>query len=102
MNAPRGGVGVAVIADTLYVIGGGWENYLVENEYFSPDPSDPTRGTWSTFPSPLLQEWRNLGLAVDQTSLYAIGGWDGDFLGTNQAYRALYRLFLPSAMGQGQ
>jgi len=100
MRAPRGGVGVAVIADTLYVIGGGWESYLVENEYFSPDMSDPARGVWRTFPSPLLQEWRNLGVVSHGTYLYAIGGWDGDFLSTNQAYRALYRLYLPRAMGQ--
>jgi len=94
LNAARGGAGVAVIADTLYVIGGGWESYLVENEYFSP-----AQGTWKTFPSPLLQEWRNLGVASNGTFLYAIGGWDGEFLAVNQAYRALYRLYMPSAIG---
>jgi hypothetical protein len=36
---------------------------------------------------------------VNETSFYAIGGWDGEFLGTNQAYRALYRLYLPGTMG---
>jgi len=96
MNAPRGGIGVAVIADALYVIGGGWENYLVENEYYSP-----AQGTWRTFPSPILEEWRNLGVASNGTHLYAIGGWDGGFLGVNQAYRAIYRLYMPSTMGQG-
>ncbi len=96
MNAPRGGVGVAAIADTLYVIGGGWQNYLVENEYLVPGKAG---GTWKTFPSPLLHEWRNLGVAVSGTSIYAIGGWNGDFLGVNRAYRAIYRLYLPSAIG---
>jgi DNA-binding CsgD family transcriptional regulator/N-acetylneuraminic acid mutarotase len=96
MSAPRGGVGTAVIADTLYVIGGGWNSYLVENEYFSP-----AQGTWNTFPSPLLQEWRNLGVASTGTFLYAVGGWDGEFLGVNEAYRAIYRLYMPSTMGQG-
>ena len=95
MNAPRGGISVAVIADTLYAIGGGWNSYLVENEYFYP-----AQGTWITFPSPLLQEWRNLGVVANETTLYAIGGWDGEYLGVNQAYRALYQLYLPSAMGQ--
>jgi N-acetylneuraminic acid mutarotase len=95
MNVPRGGIGVAVIADTLYAIGGGWKSYLVENEYFSP-----ASGAWSTFPSPLLQEWRNLGAAANGTYLYAIGGWDGGFLGVNQAYRAIYRLYMPSTLGQ--
>jgi len=95
MTAPRGGIGVAVIADTLYAIGGGWKSYLVENEYYSP-----ATGTWNTFPSPLLQEWRNLGVAANGTYLYAVGGWDGGFLGVNQAYRAIYRLYMPSTLGQ--
>jgi DNA-binding CsgD family transcriptional regulator len=95
MNAPRGGLGVVIVGDTLYAIGGGWTSFLVENEFYSPD-----EGVWKTFPSPVLQEWRDLGIAVNETSLYAIGGWDGDLLGTNQAYRAIYRLYLPNAMGQ--
>jgi DNA-binding CsgD family transcriptional regulator/N-acetylneuraminic acid mutarotase len=100
MNAPRGGVGATTIGDALYVIGGGWDSYLVENEYFTPDETDPTQGTWETFPSPRLQEWRNLGVASSEMMLYAIGGWDGAYLSANQAYRAVYRLYLPSAMGQ--
>jgi N-acetylneuraminic acid mutarotase len=101
MNAPRGGLNVAVIADTLYAIGGGWNSYLVENERFSLEAADPTQGTWQTFPSPMLQEWRNLGVVSSDATLYAIGGWDGGYLGVNQAYRVLYRLYLPSAMGAG-
>jgi DNA-binding CsgD family transcriptional regulator/N-acetylneuraminic acid mutarotase len=102
MNAPRGGIGVTVIADTLYVIGGGWQSYLVENEYLSI-PADPTQeAVWHTFPSPLLEEWRNLGVAANGTSIYAIGGWDGGFVGTNQAYRAVFRLYLPTAPGAGE
>jgi DNA-binding CsgD family transcriptional regulator len=100
MNAPRGGVGATAIGDALYVIGGGWDSYLVENEYFTPDGLDPAQGTWETFPSPRLQEWRNLGVASSEMMLYAIGGWDGAYLSANQAYRAVYRLYLPSAMGQ--
>jgi DNA-binding CsgD family transcriptional regulator len=100
MHAPRGGIGAAVIGDTLYVIGGGWDSYLVENEHFTPDGSDPTQGTWQTFPSPRLQEWRNLGVASSEMMLYATGGWDGAYLGATQAYRAVYRLYLPSAIGQ--
>ncbi len=101
LNAPRAGIGAAVIGDTLYAVGGGWHSYLVENELWTPDGSDPAQGAWRTFPSPRLQEWRNLGVASSEMMLYAIGGWDGSYLGTTQAYRAVYRLFLPSAMGQG-
>jgi hypothetical protein len=95
MNASRGGVSVAVIDGTLYAIGGGWESYLVENEYFSP-----AQGTWKTFPSPILQEWRDLGIGVNDSSIYAIGGWDGEFLSVNQAYRAVYRIYFPHSSGQ--
>jgi DNA-binding CsgD family transcriptional regulator/N-acetylneuraminic acid mutarotase len=97
LNAPRGGAGVAVVGDTLYVIGGGWKSYLVENEYWTITAETPG---WQTFSSPLLQEWRNLGVAANGTFIYAVGGWDGDFLAVNQAYRALFRLYLPSLEGK--
>jgi len=97
LNAPRGGVGVAVVGETLYVIGGGWKSYLVGNEYLTVSSETPS---WQTFPSPLLEEWRNLAVAANGTFIYAIGGWDGDFLAVNQAYRALFRVYLPSLEGQ--
>ncbi|MBN1640943.1 MAG: hypothetical protein JXA09_06885 [Anaerolineae bacterium] len=100
MSAPRAGLGTAVIGNALYAIGGGWDSYLVENEYYSPHATDPTQGTWHTLPSPRLQEWRNLGVVASGTMLHAIGGWDGGYLGANHAYRALYRLYLPRTMGQ--
>jgi N-acetylneuraminic acid mutarotase len=93
LNAPRGGVGVAVVGETLYVIGGGWKSYLVENEYWTVSSDTPG---WQTFSSPLLQTWRNLGVAANGTFIYAVGGWDGDFMAVNKAYRALFRLYLPS------
>jgi hypothetical protein len=93
LNAPRGGGGVAVVGETLYVIGGGWKSYLVENEYLTVSADTPS---WQTFSSPLLQEWRNLGVAANGTFIYAVGGWDGEFLAVNQAYRALFRIYLPS------
>ena len=117
LNVPRGGIAVTVIADTLYVIGGGWQSYLVENEYLAvsvaqPDASSgaasvaaasdtPAEDTWSTFPSPLLQEWRNLGAASTGTLIYAIGGWNGGFVGSNQTYRTLFRLYVPNVPGSG-
>jgi hypothetical protein len=101
LNAPRGGIGVTAIADTLYVIGGGWQSYLVENEYLVVS-NDRSPGAWRTFSSPLLQEWRNQGVTANGTAIYAIGGWDGGFLSTNQAYRAVFQLFLPSIPGSGE
>jgi DNA-binding CsgD family transcriptional regulator/N-acetylneuraminic acid mutarotase len=99
MNAPRGGLNVAVVAGALYAVGGGWNSYLVENEYFSPHDGDPTQGIWHTFSSPRLQEWRNLGMVANETTLYAIGGWDGAYMNVNQAYQVIYRLYVPSASG---
>jgi hypothetical protein len=96
LNAPRGGIGVAVVGETLYVIGGGWKGYLVENEYLTVSSDTPS---WQTFPSPLLKEWRNLAVAANGTFIYAVGGWDGDLLAVNQAYRALFRIYLPSLDG---
>ena len=101
MNAARGGLNVAVVANTLYVVGGGWNSYLVENEYFGPEDTDPTKGAWHTFASPRLQEWRNLGVVANETTLYAIGGWDGAYMDVNQAYQVIYRLYVPSATGRG-
>lgn len=100
LRAPRGGVAVATVEDRLYAIGGGWENYLVENEYLGLGAEDPNRDVWQTFASPFLQEWRNLGLVSWQASLYAVGGWNGDLLGDTFAYRVVYRVYLPMSQMQ--
>ena len=101
LTAPRGGLGVAVIADTLYVVGGGWESYLVENEHLSPQSPEPTPVVWQPFPSPLLLEWRNLGLVANETTLFAFGGWNGEYLGVTQAYQVIHRMYLPIGLGKG-
>ena len=90
LSTPRGGLGVAVVNDRLYAIGGGWENYLATNERY-----DPTSDSWTVFESPELGQWRNLGVAVLGTEIYAVGGWNGDFMGVNEAYQALFRIILP-------
>ena len=101
MQTPRAGLGAVTIGDNLYVVGGGWENYLVENEYFTPLASNPAEGTWQRYPSPFLQEWRNLSVVGDQGTLYAVGGWSGAGLNVAQSYEAVYRIFLPvSTTGQ--
>jgi hypothetical protein len=42
-----------------------------------------------------LGQWRNLGVAVLGTEIYAVGGWNGDYMSVNAAYRALFRIILP-------
>jgi DNA-binding CsgD family transcriptional regulator len=92
MSVGRGGLGVAVVAENLYAVGGGWQSYLVYNERYSPDTN-----TWANFETPITAEWRNLGVAATETKIYAIGGYSGDYLSDNQEYQALFHLYLPIA-----
>jgi len=90
MTLPRGGVAVSTVEDSLFAVGGGWQNYLAYNERY-----DPRSNTWLSFESPIMAQWRNLGLAAVDVSLYAMGGWSGEYLNNNEEYQALYRVILP-------
>jgi DNA-binding CsgD family transcriptional regulator/N-acetylneuraminic acid mutarotase len=90
MNVSRGGLGVAAIAGSLYVIGGGWNGYLAFNERY-----DPQSDQWSTVETPVFGEWRNLAVVASETRIYALGGWSRDFLDTNYEYEALFTYYLP-------
>ncbi len=95
MSQPRGGLGLVVAGSRLYAVGGGWNGGLAYNESY-----DVAGDRWRPFPTPVLGRWRNLGVAAVEnslgTTLYALGGWSGDLLAVNQAYRAVLRIFLPS------
>ena len=95
MLAGRSGHGMVLLEDCLYVVGGGWEEPFRYNERY-----DVANDAWSTFNSPLVGEWRNLGLAAVDTKkgglVVALGGWSGGYLGVVQAYQAVFRVFLPS------
>jgi hypothetical protein len=94
MAQPRGGLGVAVAGKRLYAVGGGWNGGLAFNESY-----DILRNRWEPFPSPVLGQWRTLGVAAVQSSLgttvHAIGGWTGDRVSIQQVYRALLNIYLP-------
>ncbi len=94
MSQPRGGPGLVTAGRRLYAVGGGWNGGLAYNESY-----DPQSNRWQRFPSPILGQWRSLGLAAVEsamgTTLYAIGGWTGDRVAVNQAYRALLSVYLP-------
>jgi len=95
MSMSRAGHAVAVSQGSLYVVGGGWENsYLAYNERY-----DLANDAWSTFESPIVGQWRALGISTiasrEGNFLYAIGGWNKQYLGVVQAYQAFYRLFIP-------
>jgi DNA-binding CsgD family transcriptional regulator/N-acetylneuraminic acid mutarotase len=92
MSVGRGGLGVAVVGNNLYAVGGGWQSYLVYNERYNPGTN-----TWANFETPITAEWRNLGVAATEEKIYAIGGYSGEYLSDNQEYQALFHLYLPTA-----
>jgi DNA-binding CsgD family transcriptional regulator len=92
MLLPRGGLGLAAIGGRVYAIGGGWTAYLGFNERY-----DPATDTWSVVQTPIVGEWRNLGLTARDTSLYVVGGWSGDYLNRVYAIEVLpWRVFIPT------
>jgi len=90
MTEPRGGLGLAAEGSALYAIGGGWRGGLEYNERF-----DPLSNTWSWVDSPLKTQWRNPGVAALGLSVYAVGGWSGDYLNVTAVYQSSFRTFLP-------
>ena len=94
MRAGRAGHGVALVGETIYVIGGGWQENLDFNESY--DVSDDA---WTTFPTPLSGQWKTLGAAPISSQagdlIVAVGGWHGQYLGAVQVYQATFRVFLP-------
>ena len=95
MSVGRAGHSVAASEGTLYVVGGGWGSYLGYNERY-----DIANDLWSTFESPIVGEWRTLGLSAVNNGkglmLYALGGWNGSYLGAVQVYQAApFRVYLP-------
>ncbi len=92
MLLPRGGLGLAAIGARVYAIGGGWTAYLGFNERY-----DPATDTWTVVQTPIVGEWRNLGLVAYDTSLYVVGGWSGDYLNRVYAIEVLpWRVFIPT------
>ena len=97
MHEKRGGLGLVTVSNQLYAIGGGWSEPLQNSEKY-----DPKTDTWTTFETPFESRWRNLGLTVDKTEIYAVGGWDGTaeaYMDSVASYNILFQLFLPITTG---
>ncbi len=94
MLAPRAGLGLAALANRLYAIGGGWNGGLAYNESY-----DIAADRWQALPTPILGQWRTLGVTALEsplgTTIFAMGGWTGDRVAANEAYRAVLNIYLP-------
>ncbi len=91
LTVGREGLGLIVVNGQLYAIGGGGRtSYLGFNEHYNP-----ISDTWDDVKTPLVGEWRGLGVAAFENSIYAIGGWSGDYLSLNHAL-TLYHVFIPA------
>ena len=86
----RAGCGVAVAANIIHVIGGGWEREVADGVKYNVRTDE-----WEPFDVPVSGQWRSLGLAMVDTEIYAIGGWNGDYMDANQAYTAIFTVILP-------
>ncbi|MBN1220001.1 MAG: hypothetical protein JXM69_13825 [Anaerolineae bacterium] len=97
LNEKRGGLGLVNAGKQLYAIGGGWDRIISTSEKY-----DPATDTWTTFEAPFTDQWRNAGLAVIDTKIYAIGGWnstEGKYMDSVVSYQVLFQLFLPISVG---
>ncbi|MBM4466072.1 MAG: hypothetical protein FJ014_11065 [Chloroflexi bacterium] len=90
MPVGRAGCGVAVAANIIHVIGGGWEREVADGVKYNVRTDE-----WETFEVPVSGQWRSFGLALVDTKMYAVGGWNGDYMDANQEYTAIYTIILP-------
>ena len=91
---PRGGLAAVLVERSIYAVGGGLKETLTFNERY-----DLSQDSWSPFETPFSIQWRTLGGSVVDSPagamIYAIGGWNGDYLSANEQYRASFRVHIP-------
>jgi hypothetical protein len=90
MGTARGGLSLVYDGLALYALGGGWTRSISTHERY-----DTVTNAWSNFPSPIQNEWRNLGGAAVDGHLYLVGGWSGSPLDTHLEYQSSFRALLP-------
>ncbi len=86
----RAGFGMSTVGSWMYAVGGGWKNYLAFNERY-----DPSADLWTPFDSPILGEWRNLGVVAFGNKIYALGGKSGELVALVEEYQALFTVMIP-------
>ena len=98
MSVGRGGPALVSVGRSLYAIGGGWKGYLAFNETFTPGDEE-----WRAIPTPITGQWRGLGAGVIDSDIYAVGGWNGQYLGVTARYSPFaFKIFVPAAQGEAQ
>lgn len=91
MLQPRGGMSLVTVGAHLYAIGGGWQHYVGFNESY-----DPKAGRWTVRETPIVGEWRHAGVVALGTTIYAVGGWNGDYLNRTYRFDALpFQIYIP-------
>ncbi|NPV09857.1 MAG: hypothetical protein HPY83_18090 [Anaerolineae bacterium] len=90
MAEPRAGLGAVSIGDTIFVVGGGWMAPTAFCERLVVG-----QAAWQQWEMPVTGAWRNMGVVADDTTLYAVGGWDGGIKAQLYRYQAVYRVMLP-------
>ena len=95
----RGGLAVALVERSVYAIGGGLSETLTSSERYDMERYDIVRDTWVPFETPFATQWRTLGASVmdmpNGTMIYAVGGWNGDYLSANEQYQAIFSIYIP-------
>ena len=92
MSVARGGLSLIPIAGRLYAIGGGWTGYLTFNERY-----DPGTNSWSVVPSPFTGQWRGMGATHLGNDIYALGGWNGQYLNVFEKYSPFpFNIYVPA------
>ena len=88
----RSAMGLASIADTIYVVGGiGDAGLALQSMQYSFQLD-----RWQVFENPIAWQWSYLGLASLQTQLYALGGrQNGNPAAQNLSYQAIYTIVIP-------
>lgn len=92
LSTARGGLTLVASEQSIFALGGGWTQAIDSHERF-----DLAFNLWSTFPSPVVGEWRNLvAVSEEEGSISLIGGWSGDYLDLHVTYDSSLRsLLLP-------
>lgn len=94
LSKARAGLGVYAVGNTLYACGGGFYGYFDDCEVY--ETTQGYSGSWTNHPALLIEGRRTFAYANIGPVLYAIGGYNGNYLAT--AERWSYETYLPAIL----